>query len=63
MLKCNKCSRSMMIDRVYSSVSHLEIYCFVCGSRRFLHPPSESEEGRWLLKKEIERAKTTMSLL
>jgi hypothetical protein len=53
----------MMIDRIYNSVSHLEIYCLMCGSRKFFHPPSDSEEGRWLLAKEIERAKNTMSLL
>ena len=63
MIRCNKCSRKMIVDRVYNSISHLEIYCLMCGSRKFFHPPSDSEEGRWLLKKEIERAKNTMSLL
>jgi hypothetical protein len=63
MIKCQKCFHKMFIDRVYNSVSHLEIYCLVCGSRKFFHPPSDSEEGRWLLKKEIERAKITMSPL
>jgi len=53
----------MMIDRVYTSLSHIEIYCFICGSRRFFHPPLESGEGTWLLKKELERAKTTTSPL
>jgi DNA-directed RNA polymerase subunit RPC12/RpoP len=63
MIKCKKCKRNMMIDRVYNSVSHLEIYCFNCGSRKFFHPPSDSEEGTWLLKKEIERAKITIAPL
>jgi DNA-directed RNA polymerase subunit RPC12/RpoP len=63
MIKCSKCSKTMMIDRIYNSISHLEIFCLLCGSRKFFHPPSESEEGRWLLKKEIERAKITMSPL
>jgi len=63
MIKCKKCSRYMMIDRVYTSLSHIEIYCFICGSRRFFHPPLESGEGTWLLKKELERAKTTTSPL
>jgi hypothetical protein len=63
MIRCKKCSRYMMVDRVYNSLSHIEIYCFTCGSRRFFHPPSETEEGRWLLKRELERAKNTISLL
>ena len=53
----------MFVDRVFTSMSHLETYCFYCGSRKFFHPPSDSEEGRWLLKKEIERAKTTITPL
>ena len=63
MLRCTKCFQKMLVDRVYNSVSHLEIYCLICGSRKFFHPPSDSEEGRWLLKKEIEQAKNTMSPL
>lgn len=63
MIKCKKCFRKMLIDRVYNSVSHMEIYCLICGSRKFFHPPSDSEEGRWLLKKEIERAKNTIAPL
>jgi phage FluMu protein Com len=63
MIRCKKCLKKMLIDRVYSSVSHIEIYCLVCGSRKFFHPPSDSEEGRWLLKKEQERAKNTISPL
>jgi len=51
------------INVVIKTISHLEIFCLMCGSRIFYHPPSDSEEGRWLLKKEIERAKSTMSLL
>lgn len=53
----------MILDRQYSSLMHLETYCLSCGSRKFFHPPSESKEGAWLLKKEIQRAKATMSLL
>lgn len=53
----------MFLDRQYSSTTHLEVYCLYCGSRRFFHPPSESKEGTWLLKKEIQRAKATMSPL
>jgi hypothetical protein len=34
-----------------------------CGLRTFFHPPIESEEGRWLLAKEILRAKNTITKL
>lgn len=63
MLKCNKCYKNMFVDRQYNTVGHIETYCLYCGSRRFFHPPEDSEEGRWLLKKEQQRAKDTISSL
>jgi hypothetical protein len=63
MIKCNKCSRSMFVDRIYSSQTFLEVYCIMCGTRKFYNPPQDSEEGRWLLKQELLRAKTTISPL
>jgi hypothetical protein len=41
----------------------METYCMVCGERRFFHPPTGSEEGRWLLAREILRAKHTITKL
>lgn len=63
MPKCLKCKGKMFIDRVYNSMHHIEIFCLYCGSRRFFHPPQESEEGLWLLKKEVLRAKATIAPL
>jgi hypothetical protein len=63
MLKCDRCNSRMFLDRQYSTISHLETYCITCGSRNFFHPPQESLEGKWLLKKEVLRMKTTMSSL
>jgi hypothetical protein len=63
MLRCKKCSGRMFVDRQYSSVSHLETYCILCGHRDFFNPPQNSTEGRWLLKKEALRAKATISPL
>ena len=63
MLICSKCKSRMFIDRTFSSVNHLEVYCLTCGSRKFLNPPENSKEGRWLLKKEQLRAKATISPL
>lgn len=53
----------MFIDRQYSTVGHIETYCLYCGYRKFFHPPEDSEEGLWLLKKEQLRAKDTISSL
>lgn len=63
MLKCNKCNRKMFVDRQYNSVMHIETFCLYCGSRKFFHPPQDTEEGSWLLKKEALRAKATISPL
>ena len=63
MIKCAKCRGRMFVDRQYTEINNIEIYCILCGDRRFFHPPSNSQEGQWLLKKEQLRAKNTMSHL
>ncbi len=63
MINCKKCNGRVFIDRQYTEINHIELYCIVCGSRFFFHPPSQTLEGRWLLKKEQLRAKSTMSYL
>ena len=63
MISCKKCNGRVFIDRQYTEINHLELYCIACGSRFFLHPPSQTAEGRWLLKREQLRAKNTMSCL
>ncbi len=63
MIKCKKCNGRMFIDRQYTEINNLELYCILCGARKFFHPPSNSQEGQWLLKKEQLRAKNTMSHL
>ena len=35
----------------------------MCGFRKMFNPPEQSQEGKWLLQKEILRAKRTMSHL
>jgi len=63
MIHCKKCKGRTFVDRQYSSAQHMETYCMVCGMRKFFHPPAESEEGRWLLAKELSRAKSTIAKL
>ena len=63
MISCSKCNGRMFIDRQYSSMIHLEVYCLLCGFRKFYHPPTESKEGRWLLQRETSRARNTITPL
>lgn len=63
MIKCEKCNGRVFIDRQYSSYEHLETFCMMCGTRSFYRPPQNSSEGRWLLAKELLRAKLTITTL
>ena len=63
MIHCEKCKGKIFIDRQHTSFQHIETYCIGCGLRKFYHPPAESKEGRWLLAKELYRAKFTMTKL
>lgn len=60
MLTCNRCKGRIFVDRQYTSQMHIETYCVRCGERKFYHPPTESQEGKWLLQKERFRAKSTI---
>lgn len=63
MIKCKRCRGRMFVDRQYSKIDHLEVYCLYCGNRIFFNPPTRSSEGAWLLQKEKLRAKSTISPL
>lgn len=59
MIKCPKCGGRVFIDRVESSIDHLEVYCVICGLRRMFHPPSRyGESVEWLHKIETRLLKT-----
>ncbi len=62
-MKCSRCGGIVFVDRQYSTKEHIEVYCVICGKRKFYHPPDSSKEGSWILKQEILRAKTTISPL
>lgn len=63
MLKCKKCNGRVFVDRQYTSTDHIETFCVMCGHREFYHPPTQSQEGKWLLQKEKSRAKSTITSL
>jgi|APGre2960657373_1045057.scaffolds.fasta_scaffold00019_15 hypothetical protein len=62
-MKCTKCKGKVLVDRQFSTSEHLEVYCIICGKRKFYHPPDSSKEGSWLLSQEKTRAKTTIAPL
>lgn len=63
MLKCKKCKSRMFVDRQYTRIEHVEIFCLMCGTRIFYNPPTINSEGVWILQKEKLRAKNTISPL
>jgi predicted alternative tryptophan synthase beta-subunit len=56
MVFCKKCKGRMFVDRQYLQRTYRNILHVVWG-KKFFHPPSESEQGRWILQKEKSRAK------
>lgn len=53
MLCCQKCKGRVFVDRVESSVDHLETYCIICGSRKIYRPPSRFGGSiQWLHERE-----------
>jgi hypothetical protein len=63
MISCKKCKGRMFVDRQYSSINHVEIYCVMCGFRKFFHPPEETREGAWILQSEKSKAIHTITSL
>jgi hypothetical protein len=59
-IQCSKCSGRMLVDRVFLSYDHLELYCLVCGKREN-HPDRHGEVAQWIMKAEKTRAKLTGS--
>ena len=50
---CKKCSGRVLVDRVFSSETHVELYCFTCGKRWiFNHPQNIGSFALWIWKME-----------
>jgi hypothetical protein len=57
-LTCRKCSAKILVDRVFLTVDHLELYCLRCGKREIYHNTDKFDErARWIMSMEIARAK------
>jgi hypothetical protein len=63
MPKCEKCKSRMFVDRQYTTIDHVEIFCLTCGSRKFFNPPSSNRVGLWILQQEKLLVKNTITPL
>lgn len=58
MIKCTKCSGRMLVDRVFTSPEHLELFCLACGKREmYPFPEKNCKKSRWIMRMEKMRAK------
>jgi hypothetical protein len=47
----------MFVDRAYSAINHIEVFCVCCGNRKFYHNFSnEDKDAQWILMVEKRRA-------
>jgi rRNA maturation protein Nop10 len=59
-MKCKLCKGKVMVDRVFSTQTHIELFCMTCGKRwSFHHPQNHSSFVKWLQQKETELSKKT----
>jgi hypothetical protein len=59
-MKCIRCGGRVLIDRVFTSETYLELFCFLCGKRWELsHPQNKGGFALWLWK--IEKKYLTQS--
>lgn len=52
-MTCNKCSGRVFLDRVFTDNKFYELYCLICGARRF--ESKNTLVGQWLVEKERKR--------
>jgi hypothetical protein len=52
-MTCNKCNGRVFIDRVFSQLTSMELFCVMCG-KRWMISKETSVFGRWLSQRENE---------
>lgn len=58
MMKCQKCSGRVFVDRVFSQKLHTELFCLLCGKRWMVNKET-SAFGKWLEKTDTDYAKNS----
>lgn len=56
MMKCQKCSGRVFVDRVFSQKLSVELFCVLCG-KRWMIDKDTNRFGKWLEIKEREHEK------
>lgn len=52
-MKCGKCTGKVFLDRTFSDNRNFEVYCVMCGDRKFIG--KETSFGLWLERMETLR--------
>lgn len=52
-MECRRCNGRVFLDRTFSDNKNYELFCLLCGDRRFVSKASEL--GQWLETKEKAR--------
>jgi DNA-directed RNA polymerase subunit RPC12/RpoP len=64
MIRCQKCSGKIFVDRVFLTCDYLELYCIICGRREmYKDPENHSKRTKWIMKMERIRAKKSGNTL
>lgn len=50
---CKKCSGKILVDRTFTDNRNIEVYCIMCGVRKFVS--KNGKFGKWLTKQEESR--------
>lgn len=52
-MNCKGCKGRVLVDRVFTSETHIELFCFSCGKRWvFSHPQNRGSFAQWIWKTE-----------
>lgn len=50
---CKRCNGRVLVDRVFTQDTHIELFCLMCGNRWSLnHPLNIGDFAAWLWKME-----------
>lgn len=52
-MRCSKCDGRMFLDRTFTENRNFEVFCIICGARKFISKGSKF--GKWLTEQEVKR--------
>jgi hypothetical protein len=57
-MECRRCNGRVFLDRTFSDNKNYELFCLLCGDRRFVS--KSTELGKWLQVKERKRMQASV---